>query len=76
MVEQARARCPVCRSAVPMKVLLAVGDIALAAPAGPRCPPATNPAGVLGKTLALLQTDSRATSPARGLQRRSMRPLS
>lgn len=64
MVEQARVRCPVCRSAVPVTVLWAVGDTC------PRCSQPLHaarrrpsPAGVLGKTLAMLQTDSRAISP-------------
>ena len=58
MVEQVRARCPVCRSAVPVEVLWAVGDTC------PRCAQLLhaarrrpNPAGVLGRTIALLHAE-------------------
>ncbi len=65
MVEQARVRCPVCRSAVPVTVLWAVGDTC------PRCSQPLHaarrrpsPAGVLGKAVAVLQTDSLQPSRA------------
>lgn len=61
MVERARIRCPVCRSAVPLSVLWAVGDTC------PRCNKPLHsareragPDGLLGKTLATLHADSRA----------------
>jgi hypothetical protein len=61
MVDQARVRCPVCRSAVPVEVLWAIGDIC------PRCSRPLyaarrrpNPAGVLGRTIALLHAESPA----------------
>lgn len=61
MVERARVRCRVCRSAVPVTVLWAVGDT---------CPCCSQPLyaarrrpnldGVLGKAIALVHTESPA----------------
>jgi hypothetical protein len=58
MVEQARVRCPVCRSTLPVEVLRAAGDTCsrCAQPlyAARRRP---NPAGVLGRTIAVLHAE-------------------
>ena len=58
MVERARVRCPVCRSAVPLNVLWAVGETC------PRCSQPLHaarrkpgPDGLLGKTIALPRAD-------------------
>jgi hypothetical protein len=58
MVEQARVRCSVCRSAVAIEVLWAVGETC------PLCSQPLHaarrrpePAGVLGATIALLPPD-------------------
>jgi hypothetical protein len=61
MVEPALVRCSVCRSVVSVTVLWAIGDTC------PRCSQPlhaarrrANPAGVLGRTIALLHAESSA----------------
>ncbi len=61
MVEQARVRCSVCRSAVAVEVLWAVGETC------PHCSQPLyaarrrpNPPGVLGRTIAVLHAESPA----------------
>jgi hypothetical protein len=70
MAERARVRCPSCRTAVSLTMLWATGDTC------PTCSrplrtarPRPEPAGVLGRTLALVRAETRTNPPAHGSPR-------
>jgi hypothetical protein len=71
MVERARVRCSVCRSAVPVAVLWAVGESCpqCSQPLYAACRRPT-PDGLLGKTIALLHDESAGESRSPGVASR------